>query len=625
MFFVRWIVLGTIFFYFSAPFPPIAQTLAPVNPATPEKLIQSELFARVENERVLAIIRLRIKPGLHLYHTRLGPEDAVGKPTSVELTGQGVQWSKIRFPKPEKLPQPEIGKGGRDTWIYTHKGTIHLYAVGKIGKNFRLQTITAKIDGLVCNSECLVYHDTISWSGRGPDVLFSDFPDEITATDLPRDIPETGQPRVFNPDKAPGNAVSQFPDFDPRRESRGHGIFVWLIFAFIAGAILNVMPCVLPLVSIKVLSFVQQAGEDKKRILSLGIAFAAGILIVFWCLALAAIIGGLNWGDQFQSETFKIVLISIIFAFSLSLFGVYEIGISTGSLGGAIQREGIGDAFFRGILATLLATPCSGPFLGSTLAWALTQPPATVFLIFTTMGLGMAIPYVILTSRPALLKKLPKPGNWMVTFKQFMGFLLLATVVYLMISVRQDLLLFTVAFLTVVALACFIWGKYATLSRSKPARTMIFAISALMVVAGGYLIFVPFQNAYTRNPLIAEVEDGLVWQNFHPEKFREYLNNNRNIFLVFTADWCPNCKWNENVVYDSKQIRFLLKEKNVVTIMADMTHSGAKTKVIEGLRKKLGGNAVPFLAVFPADTPLQPYVRHGIVTGSDIRNILKSL
>jgi thiol:disulfide interchange protein DsbD len=237
----------------------------------------------------------------------------------------------------------------------------------------------------------------------------------------------------------------------------------------------------------------------------------------------------------------------------------------------------------------------------------------------------MAIPYVILTSRPALLKKLPKPGNWMVTFKQFMGFLLLATVVYLMISVRQDLLLFTVAFLTVIALACFIWGKYATLDRSKPARTMIFAISALIVIAGGYLIFVPFQSAYTRNPLIAGVEDGFVWQNFHPEKFREYLNDNRNIFLVFTADWCPNCKWNENVVYDSKPIRLLLKEKNVVGIMADMTHSGPETKVIEKLRKKLGGNAVPYLAVFPADTPLRPFVRHGIVTGSDIREILQSL
>ena len=224
--------------------------------------------------------------------------------------------------------------------------------------------------------------------------------------------------------------------YTPRTSQPGHGLLVWMLLAFVAGLVLNVMPCVLPVVSIKVLSFVQQAGESRRRVLAMGLVFAAGMLTVFLALAAVAILFGLGWGQQFQSQAFLIILITLVFAFALSLFGVYDFAVPTGvnALAAATTREGFASVYLKGVLATLLATPCSGPFLGSTMAWTLTQPPSIVLLMFSMLGLGMAMPYVVLTAHPESLTRLPKPGAWMETFKQIMGFLLMGTVAYLMIS-----------------------------------------------------------------------------------------------------------------------------------------------------------------------------------------------
>ncbi|MCA9253152.1 MAG: hypothetical protein KDA54_18650, partial [Phycisphaerales bacterium] len=208
------------------------------------------------------------------------------------------------------------------------------------------------------------------------------------------------------------------------------GIWGAILGGMLGGLILNVMPCVLPVISIKILSFVQQADEDPKRVFHLGLMFCAGIIISFWALA-GGILGlrefygeQAGWGAFFQQPKFIIGMSTLMFAFALSLFGVFEIslpGSATTKLAGATEREGLSGAFMKGVLATLLATPCTAPFLGPAIAFALTNSVFVVAVVFTAVGFGMALPYLLLTANPGWLKYLPRPGAWMNTFKQLMG------------------------------------------------------------------------------------------------------------------------------------------------------------------------------------------------------------
>ena len=269
------------------------------------------------------------------------------------------------------------------------------------------------------------------------------------------------------------------------------------------------------------------------------------------------------------------------------------------------------------MLATVLATPCSGPFLGSTLAWTLAQPPAVVFAIFVSLGLGMALPYVVLTANPALLKIVPKPGPWMETFKQSMGFVLMATVVYLMISLRQDLILFTVAFLVFVSLGCWWWGRFATFDQSSGKRFATLAMALAIMGLGAQLSFGNLRGLF-------HAESDNAWIAFDSSRFESDLGT-RSVFVDFTADWCPNCKYNEAFVYDSEEVRRKFADKGVVVYKADITHRDPRTDMIERLMEKLGAKSIPFMAVFPHDQPGEPHVRFDIVKQADMLAILDSL
>jgi thiol:disulfide interchange protein len=239
-----------------------------------------------------------------------------------------------------------------------------------------------------------------------------------------------------------------------------------LVFAFLGGLLLNVMPCVLPVIAIKVLSFVQQAGENRGRILALNCTYSLGVIAVFLVLAALAVFLGekggqeWGWGALFQDARFNIVMAAIVFAMGLSLLGVFEIPVP-GMIGSAASghREGLIGAFSTGVFATLLATPCTGPFMGTTLAWSLKQEALIVFLVWGVMGLGMAFPYLIIGVFPKLVYWLPKPGMWMVRFKEFAGFVLMGTVVWILTSLTQDLLIPTLVILIGIALALWKVGN----------------------------------------------------------------------------------------------------------------------------------------------------------------------
>ncbi len=316
-------------------------------------------------------------------------------------------------------------------------------------------------------------------------------------------------------------------------------------FGFIAGLILNVMPCVLPVVSLKIYGFVNQAGEDRRRVRLLGLSFGAGILSVFLILAGLAAFAGLGWGQQFQSDTFLVAMIALLLVFALGMFDVYTIQLPSfvgNADAAATHREGVAGSFTKGMLATLLATPCSGPFLGATLSYALRQPPSFIFAIFTSIGLGMASPYVLLAWNPSWLRIMPRPGAWMNTFKEGMGFLMLATAVWLLWQRRSDgdLVVWTVAFSLFVGFAAWLYGRWSEPLASTVKRFAAPAVAALLVIFGAYFCFgvmyAPTVHASTSaDAAVATAQT--EWQPYSREKLDSYLAEGKTVIVDWTADW----------------------------------------------------------------------------------------
>ena len=305
-------------------------------------------------------------------------------------------------------------------------------------------------------------------------------------------------------------------------------IIAVLGLAFLAGLILNAMPCVLPVIGLKIMAFVHQAGEHPFRIFMLNFVFVLGLMSVFMALATLAVFFGLSWGDPFKSFAFKVSMISIVFVFGLSFLGVWEIPIpgfvGSGAAGKLSDREGYSGAFGKGVLTTLLATPCAGPLLIPAVTWAIAQPAWLTYLTFAALGLGMASPFLIIGAVPRLINALPKPGAWMNTFKQFMGFLMMGTVVFLTNSVGQYITA-VLAFVVVLGVACW-WFGSTPLTAEFGQKAKAWSVTAIIVVLGIYFSF------YVLIP-----QHELAWQPYSKAIMEEHLAEGRTVFVDFTADW----------------------------------------------------------------------------------------
>ena len=362
-----------------------------------------------------------------------------------------------------------------------------------------------------------------------------------------------------------------------------------LAVAFAGGLILNLMPCVFPVLGLKIMHFVGKAGTDKKKIARHGFVFGAGVLVSFWILAgvLAVLRSGgeqLGWGFQLQEPGFVYGMILLMLVFGLSMSGVFEFGVSATSVGGSLtEKSGYAGSFFSGVLAVIIATPCAAPFLAPALGSALTLPLVPSFALFTAIAVGLAAPYVILSCVPALLKFLPKPGAWMETFKQAMAFLLYAPALYFVwvlmgqiedAFVQRDLLIS----LSVIALACWIYGKWATPWRSRFARV------AGTLVAG--VLFVG-TVVYAADLLYGKKSDD--WAEWSPQAQEKALEDGKIVYIDFTARWCATCQVNKRV-YDDSELKKLLDDAGVVKMRADWTNKNA---TIAAELQKYGRAAVP--------------------------------
>ncbi|AHF90856.1 thiol:disulfide interchange protein DsbD [Opitutaceae bacterium TAV5] len=344
-----------------------------------------------------------------------------------------------------------------------------------------------------------------------------------------------------------------------------------LALGFLGGLILNLMPCVFPVLGIKILGFVNQAGSDRRKVVVHGLTFTAGVLVSFWALAavLAVLRSGgqqLGWGFQLQSPVFIFVMAVVLLVFALSLSGVFEFGLSATGVGARLQSKGgSAGSFFTGLLATVVATPCAAPFLAPALGAALALPTGPSFLLFTAIALGLSAPYLLLSAFPEAIKLLPRPGAWMETFKQVMAFPLYATVgglVWVLAGqVEEQALLMTIFGLTTVALAVWFYGRYA--APGAPSRRVRIGIAGgVLLLAAGTALGWPRPAAPT----------DIVWEEWSPERVAELQKEGRPIYVDFTARWCFTCQTNKKLVFGSGEVLRVFRDKNIATLRADWTN-----------------------------------------------------
>ncbi len=405
-----------------------------------------------------------------------------------------------------------------------------------------------------------------------------------------------------------------------------------LAFGFVGGLLLNLMPCVLPVLSIKVLGFVQQARDEHASHWRHGVFFTLGVLLSFWVLAgilIALRTSGqqLGWGFQLQSPSFLVLLASILFLFGLNLFGVFEVGTSLTAVGGHSNKRGdVLGALMSGVTATVVATPCTAPFMGTALGFAITQPIIVSFSVFTALGLGMALPYVILSSFPALLRFLPKPGRWMESLKQFLGFLLMATVVWLLwvLGLQKGVTSIVVMLLAFVILSAAAWvlGRWGQLSTSGRIRAAASGVATVLVLFAIGASLQVILNQPHRAATSAKQPAGIEWQPFDPVLLAELRTSGEPVFIDFTAAWCLSCQVNERVALKSNKVIKRFNELEIHALKADWTHRD------ESITKALatyGRNSVPLYVLYGPTTDADPVILPEILTPQIVLDALDTI
>ena len=412
--------------------------------------------------------------------------------------------------------------------------------------------------------------------------------------------------------------------------TRLSAIWLPLLFALLGGLLLNLMPCVFPVLSIKAMSVVKMTTRSARETRQMGWAYTLGILASFWALVGTLIFlrsagQQIGWGFQLQSPAFVFGLACVLFAFGLNLLGMFEISgrfIGVGS--GLANRSGFVGSFFTGVLATVVATPCSAPFMGSAVGFALSQPPLTIFLIFSALGFGLAAPYLLICYIPAIGRLLPRPGAWMATFQQLMGFLVFATILWLawVLSLQvsaSGLVLLLCAFLA-IGFAAWMHHRLRSLAWIAPllGLAVVVALAASLRPATGAGPSASAPSSSTASISTAtrpEDPTQLQWEAFSPAAVRRYQTQGRPVFVDFTAAWCVSCQFNEALVFRSEEVKAKLKSLNVALLKGDWTN---QDPVITETLHAFGRDGVPFYLIYPKGKdapaiPLPEVINAGIV------------
>lgn len=522
------------------------------------------------------------------------------KPSSIEIAAMGIKFGEPKWPEPIKEYSEAL-----DLENLVFKGEFQVVLpVDSVEADYDTLTTNVTFHYQACdNSICLApSKKTIKIGERGINGLGSS-------------LKKNGNEETL----AQGNGGNA-----------DMSVLMLLLFAFIGGIILNLMPCVLPVLSLKLFSLIKQAGESRGRLLALGGATTAGILASFWILAavVAAVKAGggsAGWGMQFQSAGFIAFMTVILTAFAMSFFGVFEIWLpwsATTKMDAAGHKQGIAGAFFTGALLVLLSTPCSAPFLGTAMGFAFAQSTPVLFLFFTAAGLGLALPYMLVSAFPAVLKVFPKPGAWMVRLQKAMGVLLLASVAWLFWIVNEQAGLSGVgifAIIAIVSIACSVLlGKFAPpgTAFSREVAGITLAVIALFSIWFG--IVAPEYDRAASEKFNARMQEQMTedgWFRYSPSLIEDFAKAKRTVFIDATADWCLTCKANEAAVLNRDDFRRAMDSLNVALVKADWTR---ETPEVNALLQSMGKSGVPAYAIYPEGDAARQIVLPELLTTAGI-------
>lgn len=606
---------------------------------------EAVIVAAQGDQPPVLVVTVNLENGYKTYSITQPPGGPVRTKIKLDKSDKFIVGQFVAAQDPKIRPEPVFD----NLLVEEYTDTVSWYAPLRLaeGVSADVLEIKGKVNAQACDENgCLPPkdHPFVARLGKPPMALPKVEPltaDQIASTAKSADSQEGDSTKAEAPvrpgdngDAPPGltdqaesaSAAKQtdLADYDmdqlspQTRGSNSASLPLMIGAAILAGFILNFMPCVLPVIGLKLLSFLEQGGRNPQRVLILNFWYSLGILSVFWVLAGITIIlrsfgETFSWGQQFRYDGFNIALISVVFIMALSFLGVWEIPIPgfAGSRNAQemAAKEGAVGAFIKGVITTLLATPCSGPFLGTAVGFALISPPAITLAIFTFMGLGMAAPYLLIGIQPKLMKFLPKPGPWMDTFKQLMGFVLLGTVLWLMLPVDAPLLMPTLIMLTGLAAACWWIGRtpgYAERREKLKAWGQALVFSAVV----GWLAFA-----------MPQVTDPLPWRRFTMAQFVGDVNANKTVLVEFTAEWCATCKTLKAANLDRSKTKATVSSNNVVVYEVDIDRISEQER--EFFTKMQPSGAVPLVAIFPAGKKYEPISFGNGYTQSQILEALK--
>jgi thiol:disulfide interchange protein DsbD len=394
--------------------------------------------------------------------------------------------------------------------------------------------------------------------------------------------------------------------------------------AFLGGLLLNLMPCVFPVLFLKGLALVNSGNEERAKLRAHGFVYAAGILVSFW--ALVAVLLGLRaagatlgWGFQFQSPVFLSLMAALLFFLGLSLAGQFEIGLTLTSAGGALaQKHGYTGSFFTGVLAVVVATPCTAPFMGAAIGYALSASPAVTFAVFTALALGLAAPYVALTLHPAWTRVLPKPGAWMEVLRQAVAVPIFATVIWLAWVLAQaygaGVLAALLASFLLLAIAGWFLGRW-------PARRWAAIVAALILLGVIVLSVFASRELVIASETSSPPEVQGQWQPWSEAAVRHSLAAGQPVFVDFTAAWCLSCQVNERVALNRPEVQQDFQAANVALLRADWTrHDESITQALTAL----GRSGVPAYALY-APGQSEPRLLPEVLTPGIVTDALSKL
>jgi thiol:disulfide interchange protein/DsbC/DsbD-like thiol-disulfide interchange protein len=436
-------------------------------------------------------------------------------------------------------------------------------------------------------------------------------------------VPVAKKPPPVMPQLTASATAPQVQAVAPAGAASGVSLGMALLFAFLGGAILNLMPCVFPVLALKAYGFTRMAQEDRGRVGVHALAYTGGIIGTMLLLAgivLAVRAGGhsVGWGFQFQEPLFVVAICAVLVAFALNLFGVFHVGTDGTALAGKVDASsGVARSVGEGVLAVVLATPCSAPMMGTAVGFAFAAGPGTVLAIFTALGLGLALPFCALVMVPGLAKRLPKPGVWMERAKHLLGFALLGTAVWLVWVMGGlagvDGMGRLLAFLVAVALGAWMYGLAQAAGGTRRLVGVVAALALLVATAGFTLRFDGTAPAARASTVSAA-------QPWDEAAVTAALKAGQPVFIDFTADWCLTCKFNERTVLTREDVRAAFAQHQVAFFVADWTRRDALISAKLGEHGRAG---VPMYLVISPSAPDRPEVLPELLTADTVIQAVK--